>query len=80
MVKCAAQCPERVPLSAAMQLAIGNDAQNAGIADESKLFLGEYGKVTGLAEPAEALKKDKAFLFKLTGCMSRYNPKAAIPL
>ncbi len=70
-------------LSTAIQLAIGNDAQDAGIVagllDKSKLILGEDGKVTGLAEQVEALKKDKAFLFKPAEGGSRYNPKGGNP-
>ena len=36
----------------------------AGLLDQSKLILGDDGKVTGLAEQIKGLKESKAFLFK----------------
>lgn len=44
------------------------DAQDvdlvAGLVDQSKLILGEDGKVTGLEEQLKALRENKPFLFK----------------
>lgn len=55
-------------LNSAIQLAIQGTAQDVDIVsslfDKSKLILSEDGKVTGLQEQLDALKKDKAFLFK----------------
>ena len=55
-------------LTTAIQLAIGDSAQDVGIVsglfDRKKLILGEDGKVTGLDEQLKALKESKPFLFK----------------
>ena len=55
-------------LTTAIQLAIGDSAQDVGIVsglfDRKKLILGEDGKVTGLEEQLKALKESKPFLFK----------------
>ena len=66
-------------IDTAVKLAIADSAQDAdivaGLIDKAKLILGEDGKVTGLTEQVEALKKDKAFLFKGTsGSNPNYNP------
>lgn len=55
-------------MSNAIMTALG-DATNdpelvAGLLDQSKLILGEDGKVTGLEEQIKNLKESKAFLFK----------------
>lgn len=58
-------------LSTAVQLAIGDTAQDAelvaNLIDKSKLILGDDGKVTGLTEQLKELKTSKAFLFKPEG-------------
>lgn len=55
-------------LTTAIQLAIGDSAQDVGIVsglfDRKKLILGEDGKVTGIEEQLKALKESKPFLFK----------------
>ena len=66
-------------IDTAVKLAIADSAQDAdivaGLIDKAKLILGEDGKVTGLTEQVEALKKDKAFLFKgASGNNPQYNP------
>ena len=65
-------------LDTAIKLAIADSAQDAdivsGLIDKNKLILGEDGKVTGLTEQVEALKKDKAFLFKGTTPLPHYHP------
>lgn len=65
-------------LDTAIKLAIADSAQDTEIVsrliDKSKLILGEDGKVTGLTEQVDALKKDKAFLFKASGPAPQYNP------
>lgn len=65
-------------LDTAIKLAIADSAQDAdivsGLIDKNKLILGEDGKVTGLTEQVEALKKDKAFLFKETTPPPNYHP------
>lgn len=54
-------------LTNAVRLGI-TDAQDAdlvaGLVDQSKLILGEDGKVTGLEEQLKALRESKPFLFK----------------
>ena len=54
-------------LSNAIRLGI-TDAQDAelvaGLVDQSKVILGEDGKVTGLEEQLKALRESKPFLFK----------------
>ena len=65
-------------LDTAIKLAIADSAQDAdivsGLIDKNKLILGEDGKVTGLTEQVEALKKDKAFLLKGTAPLPNYQP------
>lgn len=67
-------------IDTAIKLAIADSAQDtdivAGLIDKAKVILGEDGKVAGLTEQVEALKKDKAFLFKSTqpGGNPQYNP------
>lgn len=67
-------------IDTAIKLAIADSAQDtdivAGLIDKAKVVLGEDGKVAGLTEQVEALKKDKAFLFKGTqqGGNPHYNP------
>ena len=65
-------------LDTAIKLAIADSAQDAdivsGLIDKNKLILGEDGKVTGLTEQVEALKKDKAFLFKGPAPLPNYHP------
>lgn len=65
-------------LDTAIKLAIADSAQDAdivsGLIDKNKLILGEDGKVTGLTEQVEALKKDKAFLFKTSNPSPQYHP------
>jgi hypothetical protein len=55
-------------IDTAIKLAIADSAQDADIVasliDKGKVVLGEDGKVAGLTEQVEALKKDKSFLFK----------------
>lgn len=62
----------------AIKLAIVEKAQDvdivSGLFDKTKLILGEDGKVTGLTEQVEALKKNKAFLFKGTTPPPNYHP------
>lgn len=66
-------------LTTAIQLAIGDSAQDVGIVsglfDRDKLILGEDGKVTGLDEQLKALKESKPFLFKTAPSNPpKYNP------
>lgn len=65
-------------LDTAVKLAIGDSAQDADIVssliDKKKLILGEDGKVAGLTEQVEALKKDRAFLFKTQTPPPAYKP------
>ena len=41
-----------------------NKRKSAALFDRSKLILAEDGKVSGLNEQLESIRKDKAFLFK----------------
>lgn len=65
-------------IDTAIKLAIGDSAQDAdivtGLIDKDKLILGEDGKIAGLTEQVEALKKDKGFLFKATIGKPNYQP------
>lgn len=62
---------KNLKISTAVQLAIGDTAQDAelvaNLIDKSKLILGEDGKVTGLNEQLKELKINKSFLFKPEG-------------
>lgn len=62
---------KNLKISTAVQLAIGDTAQDAelvaNLIDKSKLILGEDGKVTGLNEQLKELKTNKSFLFKPEG-------------
>lgn len=75
----AAEDLKALKLSTAVQLAIGDSAQDAelvaNLIDKSKLILGEDGKVTGLDEQLKDLKANKAFLFKPQGdAKFKYDP------
>lgn len=65
-------------LDTAIKLAIGDSAQDTdivtGLINKDKLILGEDGKVAGLSEQLETLKKDKSFLFKSDNQPPKYNP------
>lgn len=67
----AAEDLKALKLSTAVQLAIGDSAQDAelvaNLIDKSKLILADDGKVTGLDEQLKDLQKNKAFLFKPQG-------------
>lgn len=70
---------KNLKLTTAIQLAIGDSAQDVGIVsglfDRDKLILGEDGKVTGLDEQLNALKESKPFLFKaVPGNPPKYSP------
>lgn len=70
---------KNLKLTTAIQLAIGDSAQDVGIVsglfDRDKLILGEDGKVTGLDEQLKALKESKPFLFKAApGNSPKYSP------
>lgn len=70
---------KNLKLTTAIQLAIGDSAQDVGIVsglfDRDKLILGEDGKVTGLDEQLKALKESKPFLFKaVPGNPPKYSP------
>ena len=70
---------KNLKLTTAIQLAIGDSAQDVGIVsglfDRDKLILGEDGKVTGLDEQLKALKESKPFLFKAApGNLPKYSP------
>ena len=71
---------KNLKISTAVQLAIGDTAQDAelvaNLIDKSKLILGEDGKVTGLNEQLKELKTNKSFLFKPEGDPKfKYEPK-----
>lgn len=67
-------------ISDAIKMAIASDAQDvdivSGLVDREKLIMGEDGKITGLKEQVEALKKNKPFLFKAAGPKPGYHPNA----
>ncbi|WP_303060305.1 phage scaffolding protein [Veillonella magna] len=60
----------------AIRLAVSGDAQDvdivAGLINRQTIVLGDDGKLTGLQEQLETLKKEKAFLFK-----AKEEPKSA---
>lgn len=75
----AAEDLKALKLSTAVQLAIGDSAQDAelvaNLIDKSKLILADDGKVTGLDEQLKDLKANKAFLFKPQGdAKFKYDP------
>ncbi len=65
-------------IDTAIKLAIADSAQDtdivAGLIDKAKLIMGEDGKIAGLNEQVEALKKDKGFLFKAAAGKPNYQP------
>ena len=66
-------------LDSAIKLAIGDTAQDVdivtGLIKRDALVLGEDGKVSGLKEQVEALRKTKPFLFKQDGNPAPYEPR-----
>ncbi len=66
-------------LDSAIRLAIGGSAQDvdivSGLIKRDALVLGEDGKVSGLKEQVEDLRKTKPFLFKQDGNPAPYEPR-----
>ncbi len=66
-------------LDSAIKLALGESAQDLDIVSSlikrDALVLGEDGKVSGLKEQVEDLRKTKPFLFKQEGGMPGYYPR-----
>lgn len=75
---------KNLQLTNAIKLALSGKAQDedlvAGLFDKSKLIIGDDGKVTGLTEQLESLKKDKAFLFKEDKLAPTTQPKPGFTL
>ena len=71
------QALKDLKINDAIKMAVVGDAQDVDIVsslvDKSKIILGEDGKITGLKEQVEELKKNKAFLFK-TAPNPKYKP------
>ena len=71
------QALKDLKINDAIKMAVVGDAQDVDIVsslvDKSKIILGEDGKITGLKEQVEDLKKNKAFLFKNVQ-NPKYNP------
>lgn len=71
------QALKDLKINDAIKMAVVGDAQDVDIVsslvDKSKIILGEDGKITGLKEQVEELKKNKAFLFKNVQ-NPKYNP------
>lgn len=69
---------KELKLNSAIKLAIHGKVFNEDIAanlfDKSKLVLGDDGKVIGIDEQLENIKKDNAFLFKTGEVKTPYNP------
>lgn len=69
---------KELKLNNAIKLAINdkvfNEDMAAGLFDKSKLVLGDDGKVIGIDEQLENIKKDNAFLFKTGKVETPYNP------
>lgn len=69
---------KELKLNNAIKLAINNKVHNedmaASLFDKSKLVLGDDGKVIGIDEQLENIKKDNAFLFKTGEVKTPYNP------
>ena len=67
-------------LNSAIKLAIHdkvfNEDMAAGLFDKTKLVLADDGKVIGIDEQLEGIKKDNAFLFKTGEIKNNYNPSA----
>lgn len=66
-------------LDSAIKLALGESVQDLDIVSSlikrDALVLGEDGKVSGLKEQVEDLRKTKPFLFKQEGGMPSYHPR-----
>lgn len=66
-------------LDSAIKLALGESVQDLDIVSSlikrDALVLGEDGKVSGLKEQVEDLRKTKPFLFKQEGGMPGYHPR-----
>lgn len=66
-------------LDSAIKLALGESVQDLDIVSSlikrDALVLGEDGKVSGLKEQVENLRKTKPFLFKQEGGMPGYHPR-----
>lgn len=66
-------------LDSAIKLALGESVQDLDIVSSlikrDTLVLGEDGKVSGLKEQVEDLRKTKPFLFKQEGGMPGYHPR-----
>ena len=71
---------KELKLNNAIKLAIHdkvfNEDMAAGLFDKSKLILADDGKVIGIDEQLEGIKKDNAFLFKTGEIKNNYNPSA----
>lgn len=67
-----------IKLTNAIKLAIAgkvfDEDMAAGLFDKTKLVLTDDGKVAGLNEQLESIKKDKSFLFKTDKVDTHYNP------
>lgn len=70
---------KELKLNNAIKLAINDKVHNedmaASLFDKSKLILSDDGKVIGIEEQLENIKKDNAFLFKTGKTETSYNPK-----
>ena len=71
---------KELKLNNAIKLAIHdkvfNEDMAAGLFDKTKLVLADDGKVIGIDEQLEGIKKDNAFLFKTGEIKNNYNPSA----
>lgn len=69
---------KELKLNNAIKLAIHdkvfNEDMAAGLFDKTKLVLADDGKVIGIDEQLEGIKKDNAFLFKTNEVKNNYNP------
>ena len=74
---------KELKLNNAIKLAINdkvfNEDMAANLFDKSKLVLGDDGKVIGIDEQLENIKKDNAFLFKTGKIEQPYNPTGGEP-